>query len=370
MPSSRRSPFATLALGLVLATLLRLFQEVREALGASHEANPLPGQDVPRSRSPSATVRSDRGRAADSPEEVPAKGWRDIAWRIYEEFGRDRLMAVSAGVTFYLLLATFPAIGALVSLYGLVSDPASINDDFAALSGVLPSGAIDIVSEVVRRITAKRDGALGLAALLGFGVALWSANAGMKAVFDALNVVYEEEEKRGFLRLNLLSLAMTFGTIVAFALALGAVAAVPVLLKAIWLGPTVEWAIWAGRWPLLLLLAIFGLAVLYRFGPSRNGAKWRWLTPGAVLASIGVIVFSMAFSWYVANFGSYDETYGSLGAAIGFMTWIWFSIVIILLGAELNAETEHQTAKDTTVGPPAPMGTRGAEMADTLGRSR
>jgi membrane protein len=323
------------------------------------------------SANPHAAAREPgRGREADSPAEIPALGWRDIAWRVYGEIGKDRVLAVAAGVTFYGLLAVFPAIAAFVSLYGIFADVGTINDHLAQVAAFLPGGAVDIIGDQVRRVTSKGDGTLGLAMLVGVGLSLWSANAGMKAIFDALNVAYGEEEKRNFVWLNLWSLAFTVAAILLLLVAVGAVVVVPIVLEMTGLGPAIEWIVWAGRWPALLLLLLVGLAALYRYGPSRDRARWLWLTPGAIFAAVGWIVFSMAFSWYVGSFGSYNETYGSLGAAIGFMTWMWLSATIIMVGAEINAEIEHQTARDTTEGPTEPLGVRGARMADAVGEAQ
>lgn len=310
-----------------------------------------------------------RGREAEHPGEIPVPGWKDVAWRVYGEIGSDRVLAVAAGVTFYLLLAAFPAIAAFVSLYGLFADPGTINEHLADLASIMPSGAVDIIGEQVKRVGAKGDAALGFATALGIAISLWSANAGMKAIFDALNVAYGEKEKRSFIVLNATSLAFTFLSLFFMICALGAVVILPVSIEALGLGAFGEWALWLGRWPALFVLILIGLAALYRYGPSRDRARWVWLTPGATFAAIAWIAFSMGFSWYVGSFGSYDETYGSLGAAIGFMTWIWLSTTILLVGAELNAEVEHQTAKDSTEGAPSPLGTRGAEMADNVGRA-
>ncbi len=331
----------------------------------------LAGEDETSSRSPHAAAREPgRGRQAAMPTEIPTRGWWDITLRVFDEIGRDRILAVAAGVTFYGLLALFPAVGAFVSLYGLVADPATINDHLATMSGFVPGGAVEIIGEQVKRITSKGDTALGFAFFSGLAISLWSANAGIKAVFDALNVAYEEDEKRNFFWLNVWSLAFTLATILFLALALGAVLVIPLVLKFVGLGAVTEWLIWAGRWPALLALMIGGLAALYRFGPSRERAKWRWLAPGAIFAAIGWLAASMLFSWYVSSFGNYNETYGSLGAVIGFMTWMWLSSIIILVGAEINAESEHQTAEDTTEGSGAPLGARGAHMADTIGQAR
>ncbi|HEV7873376.1 MAG TPA: YihY/virulence factor BrkB family protein [Enterovirga sp.] len=311
-----------------------------------------------------------RGRHAGSPTDIPAKGWMDIAWRVYAEIGDDRILAVAAGVTFYALLALFPAIGAFVSIYGLFADPGTINEHLASLGGFLPGGAIDVIGDQVKRITGKGTGTLGLALVSGLAISLWSANAGMKAIFDALNVAYGEREKRGFVRLNLQSLAFTLGALVFLAIAVTVVVGVPVILKFVGLGKFGEWLIWLGRWPAMFLVILLALAVLYRYGPSRDKPQWRWVTPGSILAALGWMAFSMLFSWYVGSFGNYNETYGSLGAAIGFLTWVWLSTTIVLVGAELNAEIEHQTKHDTTKGPPQPLGARGAKMADTVGAAR
>ena len=317
-----------------------------------------------------AETEKDRGRAAETPGEIPAKGWKDILWRLYEEMNKDRILAVAAGVTYFGILALFPAITALVSMYGLFADATTINEHLGTLSGFLPGGATEIIGEQVKRITEHDEGALGFAFFFGLALALWSANAGMKAMFDALNVAYDEEEKRSFIGLNLRSLAFTLGTIVFVLVALGGIVVVPVVLEFVGLGPAAEWILWIVRWPVLLAIVGLMLALLYRYGPSRDEVEWKWITPGSAVAAVVWIVASMLFSWYVANFANYNETYGSLGAAIGFMTWLWLSTTIVLVGGELNAEIEHQTAKDTTKGPPEPMGSRGAQVADTLGEAK
>jgi membrane protein len=314
-----------------------------------------------------AAAEKGRGREAGKPTEIPAKGWKDILWRTYEEFGKDRITSVAAGVTYYALLAIFPAIAALVSIYGLFADPATIQDHLNAMSGVLPGGALEIVGEQVKRISSQGGGALGFGFIFGLVLSLWSANAGMKAVFDALNIVNDEDEKRSFIRLNLVSLSFTLGAILFILFALGGIVVLPIIFNFIGLGGGAEWLLAIIRWPVLLIGVTLGLSLIYRFGPSRDKAEWRWVTPGGLIAAILWIAVSMLFSWYVSNFGSYNETYGSLGAAIGFMTWIWLSSIVVLLGAEINAEMEHQTVKDTTEGVQQPMGTRGAKMADTVG---
>ncbi|WP_279482845.1 YihY/virulence factor BrkB family protein [Aureimonas sp. SK2] len=317
----------------------------------------------------SAMAEEGRGRAAEHPGQIPAKGWKDVLWRTVQEFSADRLMLVAAGMTFYVLLALFPAVTATVSIYGLFTDASNFGDQMQVLSGFLPGGAMDIISEQMGRVASKEETKLGLGLAFGLGLALWSANAAMKTLFDALNIVYEEEEKRGFIRLTLVSLFFTLCAIVFLIVALAAVVVLPIALNFVGLGGIESWLL-VLRWPLLLVVVAGGLSVVYRYGPSRRRARWRWITPGAGLAAVLWVIFSIAFSWYAQNFGSYDETYGSLGAAIGFMTWIWISSMVVLVGAELDAELEHQTARDSTREPPRPMGRRGAVMADTLGEAQ
>ena len=312
-----------------------------------------------------AATQADRGRDADHPGEIPAPGWWDIAMRVYQEFNKDRVLSVAAGVTFYTLLSLFPAIAALVTCYGLVADVNTINVHLATLHGVLPESAIDIIGEQVKRIATKGSGTLGLTFFTSLTLSLWSANAAMKAMFDALNVVYEEEEKRNFFWLNVRSLTFTAGALLFIILALTSIVVLPVVFNFLGLGDGAR-LIAMARWPVLLVL-LGGLAVLYRYGPSRERARWRWVGAGSVVAGLLWLVASILFSWYVANFGNYNETYGSLGAVIGFMTWIWISATIVLLGGEINAEIEHQTARDSTTRPQEPMGRRGARMADTVG---
>jgi membrane protein len=308
-----------------------------------------------------------RGRDADSPSEIPASGWKDILWRIYQNIGEHRVIAIAAGVTFYVLLAIFPAIAALVSVYGLFADAASINSHLTSMASVLPGGAVDIVGEQITRLTAQPAAKLGLTFFFGLAISLWSANAGIKALFDALNIVYGEKEKRGFFKLNLVSLTFTAGVLVFALIALAAVVVLPIALEYVGLGRVTDLLVRIGRWPVMFLVVALGIALIYRYGPSRDTPRWRWISWGSAFAALTWIVASILFSWYASHFGSYNKTYGSLGAAIGFMTWIWLSTIVVLMGAELDAEMEHQTARDTTEGPPQPIGARGAAVADTVG---
>ncbi|HEY8163901.1 MAG: YihY/virulence factor BrkB family protein [Methylocystis sp.] len=311
----------------------------------------------------------ERGRAAAAPSEMPARGWKDALARVYDNVSEHRILATAAGVTFYVLLAIFPAIAAFVALYGLFADPETISGHIQALSGFLPGGAVSIIGDQIHRLAAKGGTNLGLASAIGLLVSLWSANAGMKAVFDALNVVYQEREKRGFFKLNAISLTFTLVGIVVIALSFGAMVILPRALNAVGLQGIDTW-VSALRWPVMLLVIALMISVIYRFGPSRDKAQWRWVTWGAAFASICWLAASALFSWYAANLGNFNETYGSLGAIIGFMLWLWVSAIVLLIGAELDAEIEHQTARDTTTGEARPLGERGAVVADTIGPSR
>jgi membrane protein len=340
------------------------------ASAASAQARPLgasQSRDEPLSRQYERAAEPGRGRKAISPWRIPWTGWKDIFWRTVEQISDDRLLAIAAGVVFYGLLSLFPAVTAMVSLYGLFLKSSSISAHLAYLAAVLPPEAYSIVQDQIARVVAKGDVKLGLGFAFGLIVALWSANAGMKAIIDALNVVYEEEEQRGFIRLNLVSLAFTLGAIACVLVGTAAVVVTPLVLGSVGLGPIADTLVRFARWPVLVVVMLLALAVLYRYGPSRRTAKWEWLSVGAALATVLWVVGSAALSYYLANFGNYDATYGSLGAAIGAMMWMWMSAIVILFGAELNSEIEHQTARDTTTGGEKPLGARGATMADTVG---
>jgi membrane protein len=311
-----------------------------------------------------------RGRRATAPWEIPWTGWKDILWRTYASVNDNRLLAVAAGVVFYSLLAIFPAVAAFVSLYGLIADASTIDAHLSVASGILPGGAVDILHEEIAKLTAKGDAKLSLGFITGLVVALWSANAGMKAIIDALNVVYDEKEKRSFVKLNLVSLLFTFVAILSLMVALTAIVVAPIVFSMVGLSTFFSLAIVVLRWPLFLILATVALAAIYRYGPSPREARWQRLSVGSVTAAFGWLIGSFLFSWYIANFGAYNATYGSLGAAVGMMMWMWISAIVILLGAELNAEIEHQTAHDSTVGAEKPLGRRGAVMADTVGAAR
>ena len=358
------------AFGLMAAVFL-----IDRLVPTDENASPTPAEDIPpqsdarRDASPAglAAEDSDRGRDATSPAEIPATGWKDIRWRVYANIGDHRILALAAGMTYYSILAIFPALAALVAIYGIFTDAGSIAKHLDDVSGFVPGGAIDVAREQLTRVSSKSNRALGLTFLLGLVISLWSANAAMKSLFDTLNIVYGEREKRGFFRLNAISLSFTIAGIVFVLSALAAVVAVPVLLNYLHLSNFSDLLIRIVRWPAMFIALALAIACIYRFGPSRAAPRWHWISWGSSAAALLWLGASALFSWYAANFGTFNETYGSLGAVVGFMTWLWISAIVILLGAELNAEMEHQTARDTTTGAPKPLGARGARMADTVG---
>lgn len=310
----------------------------------------------------------DRGRAAAVPSEIPLRGWRDILWRVWHETNEDRITLIAAGVTYYLLLALFPALAAFVSLYGFVANPVTVADHVALLAGLLPRDGLDIIRSQLQSLASADHGALTFGFVTALAIAFWSANNGIKSLFEALNIAYEEREKRSFLRLNLMAFAFTLGAMVIATGLIVSVGVVPAILALLHLDAFSAAILAVARWPIILVLTAIGISILYRFGPSRRYAQWRWISWGSALATIIWIAASAGFSFYLQNFANYNATYGSLGAVIGLMLWTWISVVVLLVGAELNAEMEHQTAMDTTTGRPRPMGKRGAVVADTLGR--
>lgn len=300
--------------------------------------------------------------------EIPLRGWRDIFRRLGPSAMRDRVFSLAAGVAFYAILAIFPALGASVMIYAAFADASLVAAHLTLLAGVLPPGAVDLMAEQMTRM-ASVNHTFGPALAANLAFSLWSANAGVAALFDALNVVFKEEEKRSWLRFYAMTFVFTLFAVFFLALAFGLIVVLPVALKFIgWEGST-SYSLASMRWPGLFVGVLFVLAMVYRYGPSRRPAKWRWVSPGAVLAATAWLTVSIAFSWYVASFDSYSRMYGSLGAVIGFMMWLWLSSVVALLGAEVDAQAELQTAQDTTHGPPKPMGQRGAYVADTLGEA-
>jgi membrane protein len=329
-------------------------------------------QDLARLRGPSMPAKGregGRGRDADDPSEIPPRGWKDILWRAWGEVSEQNLFLIAGGVTYAVLLALFPGLAALVSLYGLVFDTGQIERQVAALSGVLPAQTQELLSQQLHNLVQASNGALGFAAVVGLLLALWSASRGMSGLITAINIAYEEKERRGFFKLNLIAIGLTLGLLAGGIVAISLVAILPAVVQLLAVGPAAKWLLLLAQWPLLIVLVMLGLAVLYRFGPDRDKPQWRWVSPGTVAATLLWIVASVGFAVYVANFNSYDKTYGSLGGVVILLTWLYLSALVVLLGAAINAQSERQTRKDSTEGPPRAMGQRDARAADTLGES-
>ena len=310
-----------------------------------------------------------RGREATSPAGIPKRGWRDVALRVKERISRDRLSIIAAGVAFYALMAVFPALAALVAIYGLVFDPQQVSAQVAWLGSVLPKEAADILVGQLKDLVQTDSTALGIGAAVGVLLAVWSTSSGVRTVMDALNVAYNEEERRGTIKFYAVALFLTLAALAGMAILIALIVAIPVGAKFLGLGPVAEVAASIVRWPIVAIWVMFGLAVLYRFGPSRRQPRWAWVSHGAAIATVLWLVGSVLFSVYVSYFASYNKTYGSAGAVVILLTWFLLSSYVVLIGAEINAESERQTRRDTTSGEERPLGQRGAHAADTVGRS-
>ena len=311
-------------------------------------------------------MASSEGEFATAPHRIPARGWLRILRRAWSEAGRDHVSLIAAGVAFYGLLALFPAITALMAISGLVLEPEQVTAQIERLSGLMPEGAADIILGQAVEVAGSQETGLGIAALLGLALALYSASKGVASLIEGLNIAYDEEETRGFIGLTALKLILTVFLIFGMVAALGATVIVPGVLAFVQLGAATELLIGFVRWALLLVLTVLGIAVLYRYAPDRRAARWAWLTPGAAMACAAWIAASVGFSFYVSNFGNYNESFGALAGVVVLLMWLWISAFVLLLGAEVNAEAEAQTRTDTTVGPGRPMGGRGAVKADEL----
>lgn len=280
-----------------------------------------------------------------SPWQVVRAEWKPIALGTYRRIGDDRLALVAAGVVFYWLLALFPAITALVSSYALFTDGGTIRGHLAQLAAIVPAGTYSVIEDQVGRVLANGQTKLGFAFLVSLSLALWSANGGVKAIIDALNAVYDVDEQRGFFKLNGFSLLFTLGALGAVLAAIGLVIAAPIVLARIGLGSLVAVVVDVGRWPVLAALTFGGLALLYRTAADRAAPPWRWVVPGGAAATLSWLAGSAALSYYLANFADYNATYGSLGAAIGLMIWMWMTAIVVLAGGELNAEIEARAGR-------------------------
>jgi membrane protein len=338
--------------------------EAPQGLGSAAGGGPSAGHEI----DPSAVTNDDRGRAADAPQEIPAKGWMDIAKRTAKEVKQDQVPLLSAGVAFYSLLALFPAIIAGVSIYGLVADPATVRDQIAKLTETLSPETATLVGEQLKQVTSGAGGALGVATVVGILTALWSASSGMKALITGVNLAYDETETRKFVKLRGLALLLTLGAMVLMGIALATIIGYPPIADTL---PTaLRWVLAIVRFVILGGLLVVGLAVLYRYAPDRDKPKWTWVSGGSGIATLLWVLATVGFSLYANFFGNYNKTYGALAGVIILMFWLFLSAFVVLVGAELNTEMELQTAKDTTAGPTKPMGDRDAHAADHVAEAR
>ena len=307
-----------------------------------------------------------RGRDAEEPVDMPAAGWRDVLRRLALDFGRDNLSLMAAGIAYYALVSFTPALTALVALYGLVFDPHQVAEQVASLEGMIPEEARAVIAAQLNAIVQASSSKLGIGLVVSLALALWGANSATGALMSALNVVYGEHEKRSLLRYYANALALTAALVLFGIVSLVLVAIVPAVIGLLPLGDFGKTLVGWSRWPLLMVLSSTGLAIIYRYAPSRAEPRWSWTSPGAAAATVLWLAGSALFSLYVETFATYNKTYGSLGAVVVLLLWLWLSALSVLIGAELNAELEHQTARDTTRRPAKPMGRRGAYVADTV----
>jgi membrane protein len=331
-----------------------------------------PGADSDRNNPQSqakAAGETGRGREAAKPTDIPARGWMDILKRTFQQLGEDNLSIVAAGVGFYAFTAMVPALAAMIATYALVADPGTVSQNIESLARVIPEQARPLLHDQLTRLSTDNEAA-GWSAVLGIGIALFGAMKAVTALITGLNIAYDETERRGFVKLNLVAIALTFAAIFGAVLVIGLLTVIPPVLGMLAGGKMLQSVFEVLRWPLLAVLFVFGLSVVYRYAPCRDKPRWSWVSWGAGVASLLWLLGSGAFSLYVSKFGGYESTYGSLGAVVIFLTWLFLTAYVILLGAELDAEMERQTKRDTTAGPEKPMGQRGAYSADTLGEAR
>lgn len=310
-----------------------------------------------------------RGRAAATPQRIPARGWKDVMIRAWNDSNEKNLSLVAGGVTYYIILALFPALAALVSIYGLIASRATVATTITALSGRVVPSAQKLISDELHHLVATSGHALGFGAIFGLLIALWSASRGMSGMISALDIAYGEPETRGFIRFNLLALGLTIVMLIGGIVLIGLVAVLPAVMVGIGGHGALKWLVLILEWPVLMALMIVSLAALYRYAPDRRAPRWQWTSPGAIIATLLWLIGSILFAVYVSHFSTYNKTYGSLGAVVLLLTWLWLSCYVILLGAEINGQAERQTRTDTTTGTAAPLGERGATAADTIGEA-
>jgi membrane protein len=321
---------------------------------------------VPRRADQPLPPQQNRGRLATSPHQIPMPGWKDILIRSWNEVSENHIFLVAGGVTYAVLLALFPALAALVAIYGLLLDPSQVEQQVAALSHVLPPESAQMIGDELHKLISASSNSLSISAGVAMVLALWSASRGMSGLITALDIAYDQRESRGFFKLNFVAIVLTVLALIGGTVIIALVGVLPAVLQFVGLENSTKWLLLVLEWPLLIAVVMIGLAVLYRYAPDRHPPRWRWVSPGAVVATLLWLVGSVAFTVYVSHFNSYDKTYGSLGGVVVMLTWLYLSAFVALFGAVINAQSERQTQADSTVGPPKTMGNRGARAADTV----
>ena len=347
----------------------RAAAKAAEEEARSRPANPRPQPTTTGANGAPPEVPDDQqlpGVTARRPTQIPMRGWKQIVKRAWAENKADNMPIIGGGVAFFGFLAIFPALIALISIYGMVASPDTIAKQVNSFASGLPTSARGLISDQLKSIVDNSGSALTIGLVVSILAALWSASGGVNNLITAINLAYDEVETRGFVKLRLTSLALTLGAIVFVMLTLGLVAVVPAVLNALPLGVVGTILAQVVRWLLLLAVMAGALAVLYRVAPDRDAPRFRWVSLGSIVVTVVWAIVSLLFSFYVNNFGSYDKTYGTIAGVIVLMLWLYLTCYLVLLGAEINCEAEHQTAHDTTEGPPVPMGERDATAADTL----
>lgn len=305
-----------------------------------------------------------RGEEAQWPHHIPLKGWIDIGKRVWHEMKIDHVQIVSAGVGFYFFLSIFPTIVAAISIYSLVLEPSQIQEQISRLNIIMPDQAFGMITDFLKPILEQSRKEIGWGLVISILVSIWSANKGTSALFQGINIAYDEVDNRGFFKKNILTLIFTLAGLVIGLLSLLIVIFFPILIDDIGLPAQLEKMLTWLRWVILGFILIFSLSVVYKIAPNRRSPRFRWVSWGAILGTILWLGGSMLFSWYVSNFGSYADLYGSFAAVAILLLWLFLTAFIILIGAEINSEMEHQTRYDTTIGVERPMGERNAWHAD------
>lgn len=314
-----------------------------------------------------ADSEAHRGRRADRPVDIAWRGWWDVLWRVKDQLDTDNVSIVAGGLALFALLAVFPSLAAAVAIYGIVASPDAIAAQMQAFGGMLPPATVEILQNQLNQLVSQRNETLSIGVIIGILLAMWSARKGMVALITAMNVAYNEHDRRSFLMRMLLSLAFTVGGVLGFVVMVSIGVAIPVLLAFIPLGSATEWILLGVRWAVLWVIAVFALSVLYRFAPHRTHPRWEWVNAGSIIAATLWLLGSALFALYVRNFNSFGEAYGAIGGVVVMLMWFYVSAYVVILGAEINSELERQTVNDTTIGATKPLGERGAFSADTVG---